>query len=42
VVGDDHPQHGVTEELEPLVGFGAVVLGAERAVRDRQDQQLGP
>ena len=34
-VGDDHPEHGVAEELEPLVGDRFGVLGAVRAVDQR-------
>jgi hypothetical protein len=39
VVGDDHPQHGVTEELEALVGGVAGELGAPRTVGERLSEQ---
>jgi hypothetical protein len=38
-VGDDDTQDGVTEELEPLVGLDAAVLGAPRAVPDREVEE---
>jgi hypothetical protein len=40
VVGDHQAQHGVTEELEPLVGRGALGLGAPRPVGQGAGQQL--
>jgi hypothetical protein len=40
VVGDDEAEHGVTEELQPLVGPGAVVLRAPRPVRDGAGEQV--
>jgi hypothetical protein len=41
VVGDDHPEHRVAEELEPLVGVVARVLGAPRPVDERGGENLG-
>ena len=41
VVGDDDPEHGVAEELEPLVRHVLGVLGAARPVRERPSDQLG-
>jgi hypothetical protein len=40
VGGDDHPEHGVAEELEPLVRLVARVLGAPGAVRDGEREQV--
>src|SRR6185369_10543986 len=37
---DDHPEHGVAEELEPLVGGQAAVLVRVRAVRQRPLEHL--
>ncbi len=39
-VGDDQAEHGVAEELEPLVRLVARVLGAPRPVRDREREQV--
>src|SRR5215208_4558176 len=39
-VGDDQAEHGVAEELEPLVGGQAAVLVGEGAVREGPDVQL--
>ena len=41
VVGDDQAQHRVAEELEPLVGVVAGVLGAPRPVDERRRQHVG-
>jgi hypothetical protein len=41
VVGDDHPEHGVTEELEPLVRGMAGVLGAPGSVHQGGRQEVG-
>jgi hypothetical protein len=41
VVGDDDAEHGVAEELEPLVRRPAGVLGAPRPVHQRRSQQRG-
>jgi hypothetical protein len=41
VVGHDHAEHGVAEELEPLVRGVARVLGAPGAVRERGCELLG-
>jgi hypothetical protein len=38
VVGDDQAEHGVTEELEPLVRAVPRVLGTPRTVRERRGQ----
>jgi hypothetical protein len=40
VGGDDQPEHGVAEELEPLVRVVARVLGAPRSMRDREREQV--
>jgi hypothetical protein len=40
VGGDDQAEHGVAEELEPLVRVVARVLRAPRAVRDREGEQV--
>jgi hypothetical protein len=39
MVGHDEAQHGVTEELEPLVGLEAGVLRAPRPVGQRQGEE---
>ena len=39
-LGDDHPEHGVPEELQPLVGRQPAVLVGVGAVRERQLEQL--
>jgi hypothetical protein len=41
VVGDDEPEHGVAEELQPLVGGVAGVLGAPGSVHERRRQEVG-
>ena len=41
VVGDDHAEHGVAEELEALVRGVAGVLGAPRAVHERGGRRSG-
>ena len=41
VVGHDQAEHGVAEELEPLVRLVPGVLGAPRPVRDREREQIG-
>src|SRR3712207_5209954 len=41
VIGDDHPEHGVAEELQALVGFKATVLIGVGAVGKRKSQPLG-
>jgi len=41
VVGDDHPEHRVAEELQPLVRVVAGVLGAPRPVDERRGQNPG-
>ena len=40
VVGDDQPEDGVPEELEPLVRAGAGVLGAPGPVGERPGEQV--
>ena len=40
-LGDDDAEHGVAEELQPLVGRQAAVLVGERAVRQGALEQLG-
>jgi hypothetical protein len=39
-VGGDQPEHGVAEELEPLVRVVTRVLGAPRPVRDGQGEEV--
>ena len=39
-VGDDPPEDGVAQELQPLVADGARVLGAPRSVSHRSRQQV--
>jgi hypothetical protein len=41
VVGDDHAEHGVTEELEALVRRVAGMLGAPRSVHERRSEEVG-
>ena len=41
VVGDDHAEHGVAEELEPLVRGVAGVLRAPGAVHERGGEEVG-
>ncbi len=41
MVGDDDAEDGVTEELEPLVGRVAGVLGAPGAVDEGRRQEVG-
>ena len=41
VIGDDHAEHGVAEELEPLVRGVASVLRAPRSVHERGGQEVG-
>jgi hypothetical protein len=40
VVGDDQPQHRIAQELQPLVGLVAGVLGAPRAVHEGTRQHV--
>ena len=40
-LGDDHAEHGVPEELQPLVGRQSTVLVGVRAVREGAVEQLG-
>ena len=40
-LGDDHPEHRVTEELQPLVGRQTAVLVGEGTVREGALEQLG-
>jgi hypothetical protein len=40
-VGDDHPEHGVAEELESLVRGVASVLGTPRTVHQGGGEMLG-
>jgi hypothetical protein len=40
-LGDDDAEHGVAEELQPLVGRQAAVLVGVRAVREGALEQLG-
>ena len=41
VVGDDHAEHGVAEELEALVRGVAGVLRAPGAVHERGGEEVG-
>jgi hypothetical protein len=41
VVGDDHAEDGVAEELQPLVRVVPQVLGTPRAVDERGSEDLG-
>jgi hypothetical protein len=41
VVGDDHAEHGVTEELEAFVRGVPRVLGAPGAVDERGSEEVG-
>ncbi len=41
VVGDDQAEHGVTEELQPLVRAGSGILGAPGPVGQRPGEQVG-
>ena len=41
VIGDDHAEHGVAEELEPLVRGVAGVLRAPRAVHESGGEEVG-
>lgn len=41
VVGDDHTEHRVAEELQPLVGFQPSAFVGIRAVGEGESQQLG-
>jgi hypothetical protein len=41
VVGDDHPEHGVAQELEALVGGMAGVLRAPGAVHEGGGKEVG-
>jgi hypothetical protein len=41
MVGDHQPEHGVTEEFEPLVGRQPAVLVGVRAVGEGKLQLLG-
>jgi hypothetical protein len=41
VIGDDHAEDGVAEELQPLVRVVAQVLGTPRAVDERGGKDLG-
>jgi hypothetical protein len=41
VIGDDHPEHGVAEELEPLVGGMTGVLRAPGAVHESRSEEVG-
>jgi hypothetical protein len=41
VVGDDHAEHGVAQELQALVGLVAGVLGAPGPVDQRGGEEVG-
>jgi hypothetical protein len=41
VVGDDHAEDGVAEELEALVRGMARVLGAPRSVHEGRSEEVG-
>ncbi|MGH9274097.1 MAG: hypothetical protein ACRDZU_05550 [Acidimicrobiales bacterium] len=41
MIGDDHAEHGVTEELEPLVRRVTGVLSAPRPVDQGGREELG-
>ena len=41
MVGDNHTEHRVAEELQPLIGFQPTAFVGIRAVGERESQQLG-
>jgi hypothetical protein len=41
VIGDDHAEHGVAEELEALVRRVAGMLGTPRSVHERRSEEVG-
>jgi hypothetical protein len=42
MIGDDHPEHGVAEELQTLVRLGTLVLRTPGTMRDGQNEKLRP